>query len=322
MKIVILDRCTVISNGDVDFAPITALGDCDIYDMLSEDEIIVAAKDADAIICNKAVITRKIMSECKQLKYVGLFATGYNNIDLEAANEYGVHVVNAPNYSTNSVVQHTFGLMLALAASISRYDTSVKSGEWCKSAAFTYLTEPMCELAGKTLGIIGLGTIGKAVARAAEGFGMNIIAYTRTVRPDCKYETVSLDELFSRSDFVSLHCPLNDGTKEIVNSRTLSLMNKSAFLINTARGGCVNEADLCKALTDGKIAGAGIDVVTIEPMREDNPLRTAPNTVITPHVAWAALESRRRLISIVASGIAAYQNGKPINVVNNPRIIN
>ncbi len=319
MKIVILDRCTVISNGDVSLEPITALGDCDIYDMLCEDEIIAAAKAADAIICNKAVITRRIMNECKNLKYVGLFATGYNNIDLEAANERGIYVVNAPAYSTNSVVQHTFGLILALAASISRYDSTVKSGEWCRSAAFTYLTEPICEISGKTLGIIGLGTIGMAVARAAEGFGMKIIAHTRTVKPDCKYETVSLEELFRRSDFVTLHCPLNDGTKEIVNTGTLSLMKKSAFLINTARGGCVNEADLCRALNNGTIAGAGIDVVAIEPMREDNPLRTAKNTVITPHVAWAALESRIRLIDIVASGIAAFKAGNPINVVNNPK---
>ncbi len=317
MKIVILDRCTVISNGDIDFAPITALGDCDIYDMLTEDEIIAAASNADAIICNKAIITRRIMNECKSLKYIGLFATGYNNIDLDAANERGIYVVNAPGYSTNSVVQHTFGLMLSLCSSISRYDASVKSGEWCRSAAFTYLTEPICELSGKILGIIGLGTIGKAVARVAEGFGMNIIAYTRTVKPDCKYEAVSLDELFSRSDIVSLHCPLNDATKEIVNRRTLSLMKKSAFLINTARGGCVNEADLCAALTSGAIAGAGIDVVTTEPMREDNPLRTAPNTVITPHVAWAAIESRLRLITMVADGIAAFKAGNPINVVNN-----
>ncbi len=319
MKIIILDRCTVISNGDINFDPITTLGECEIYDMMGEDEIITVAKDADAIICNKAVITRRIMNECKNLKYVGLFATGYNNIDLEAANERGIYVVNAPAYSTNSVVQQTFGLMLALASSICRYNASVQSGEWCKSAAFTYLTEPMHELSEKTLGIIGLGTIGKSVARVATAFGMKVIAYTRTVKPDCEYETVGLDELFSRSDFVSLHCPLNDGTKEIVNARTLSLMKKSAYLINTSRGGCVNEADLCKALHNGLIAGAGIDVVTVEPMREDNPLRTAPNTVITPHVAWAAVEARRRLIDIVANGIAAYKNGSPINVVNNPK---
>ncbi len=319
MKIIILDRCTIISNGDVNFDPITALGECDVYDMLSEDEIIIAAKHADAIICNKAVITRRIMNECSDLKYIGLFATGYNNIDLEAANEHGIHVVNAPAYSTNSVVQHTFGLMLALASSICRYNSTVQSGEWCRSAAFTYLTEPMCELSGKTLGIIGLGTIGTAVAKVATGFGMNVIAHTRTVTPHCKYETVTLDELFKNSDFITLHCPLNDGTKEIVNARTLALMKKSAFLINTSRGGCVNESDLCKALHDGSIAGAGIDVVTIEPMREDNPLRTAPNTVITPHVAWAAVESRSRLIGIVADGIAAYQNGAPINVVNSPK---
>lgn len=318
MNIVILDRCTIISNGDISFDPITSLGNTALYDMLSEDEIVAVARDADAIICNKAVITRRIMNECSKLKYIGLFATGYNNIDLDAANERGIYVVNAPSYSTSSVVQHTFGLMLALASSICRYNSSVQSGEWCKSAAFTYLTEPMCELSGKILGIFGLGTIGKAVARAAEGFGMNVIAHTRTRQPDCKIEFVDRDELFRRSDFLTLHCPLTDDTREIVNSRSLSLMKKSAFLINTARGGCVNEADLCKALHDGIIAGAGIDVVTVEPMREDNPLRTAPNTVITPHVAWATVESRRRLVQIVAGGLSAFKSGAPINVVNSP----
>lgn len=318
MKIVVLDRCTIVSNGDISLDPICSAGDTVIYDMLSEDEIIAAASDADALICNKANINRRIIYACKNLKYVGLFATGYNNIDLEAANERGIYVVNAPGYSTNSVVQHTIGLMIALASGICSYNASVKSGEWCKSAAFTYLTEPTVELCGKTLGIFGFGTIGKAVARAAEGLGMKIIASTRTVSQSDKYEFVSRDELFMRSDFLTLHCPLNEATREIVNKRTLSLMKKSAYIINTARGGCVNEAELYSALSDGTIAGAAIDVVTVEPMAESNPLRLAPNIIITPHVAWATVESRRRLVDMVADGLNAFKNGHPVNVVNSP----
>lgn len=318
MKTVILDKCTIVTDNDISFEPIYKVSDVEEYDLLTEDEIIDAAQDADAIICNKAEITGRIFDRCKKLKYVGLFATGYNNIDLDAADKHHVYVANVPGYSTESVAQHTFGLILALASSICMYDSSVKSGEWCRSAAFSYLTYPITEVCGKTLGIFGFGSIGKAVAGIGEAFGMNVIVHTRTESPDCKYAFVSKEELFSKSDFLTFHCPLNSDTFGIVNKSTLSLMKPTAYLINTSRGGVVVENDLRDALNGGVIAGAGIDVVSVEPMKEDNPLRTAKNTIITPHVAWASGEARVRLITKVAENLAAFKNGKPINIVNSP----
>lgn len=319
MKTVILDKCTIVTDNDISFDPIYDVSDVEEYDLLTEDEIIDAAQDADAIICNKAEITEQIFDSCKKLKFVGLFATGYNNIDLDAADKHHVFVANVPGYSTESVAQHTFGMILALASSICQYDSSVKSGEWCRSAAFSYLTYPITEIYGKTLGIFGFGTIGKAVARIGEAFGMNVIVHTRTKPSDCKFAFVSKEELFAKSDFLTFHCPLNSDTYGIVNKITLSLMKPTAYLINTSRGGIVIENDLRDALNSGVIAGAGIDVVSAEPMKEDNPLRTAKNTIITPHVAWASSEARIRLISKVAENLSAFKNGRPINIVNSPK---
>lgn len=317
MKTVVLDCNTVVSNGDISLDPICRLGDTYLYDMLSHEQILEAAKDADAIICNKAVMDRDIMEQCANLKFIGLFATGYNNVDLDAANEKGITVCNVPGYSTHSVTQHTIGLLLALAGSICAYDRSVHSGDWCRSAAFTYLTEPMCEVQGKTLGIFGFGAIGQAVARAAEGLGMKVIVCTRTQREGCPYKFVSKEELFATADFVTLHCPLNEGTHRLVNSHTLSLMKKSAYLINTSRGGVVDEAALIKALNEGQIAGAAIDVAVSEPMKEGDPLLKAKNLIITPHVAWATPEARGRLVDIVADNLSSFMEGNVKNCVNN-----
>ncbi len=321
MKAVIFDRCTVVRNGDVDLSPISNLTQTEIFDLVSREELIAAAKDADIIICNKAAVDREVFEKCPNLKYVGLFATGYNNIDLDAADEKGVFVANAPNYSTDSVAQQTFAFILSLATGMHKYDKSVHSGEWCRSAAFTYLTEPMSEIKGKTLGIFGFGTIGRAVAKIAEAFSMDIIIHTRTEPENCRYESVGIDELFKRSDFLTLHCPLNPQTQGVVNKRTLSLMKPTAYLINTSRGGAVVEQDLCDALNSGVIAGAGIDVVSVEPMREDNPLLRAANLLVTPHTAWAAVEARRRLIDIVADNLAGFLSGTPRNIVNSPKAV-
>lgn len=318
-KAVIFDRCTVVNGKDVNLDPILSLSDTEVYDLVSREELIARARDADAVICNKAVIDRFVMERCPKLKYIGLFATGYNNIDLDAADERGICVANAPDYSTDSVAQHVFAFILGLAMSLTRYNDTVHSGEWCRSAAFTYLTEPMQEIKGKTLGIFGFGAIGRAVARLGEAFGMEVIVHTRTAPADCPYETVGREELFRRSDFLSLHCPLNEGTKNLVNRETLSYMKPTAYLINTSRGGTVVEADLCDALNRGIIAGAGIDVVSVEPMREDNPLLQAKNCLITPHTAWATVEARRRLIAIVSGNLSAFLSGHPVNIVNHPR---
>ena len=318
-RILLVDRCTVVEKDDVDLTPILRLGETEVCDLLTPAELREKAADADALILNKAVVDRAVIEGSPRLKYVGLFATGYNNVDLAAADEHGVTVCNAPGYSTRSVAQQVFAFLLALATSLPEYDRTVHSGEWCRSAAFTYLTQPMTELAGKTLGVFGYGAIGKAVAKLGDAFGMKVIVHTRTAPADCPFEPVSKEEIFRRSDALTFHCPLNEGTKDLVNRETLALMKPTAFLINTARGGIVVEEDLRDALKNGVIAGAGIDVVRTEPMREDNPLRQAPHCLFTPHTAWATLEARRRLIDIVAGNLAAYQAGAPVNVVNRPR---
>jgi len=312
----VLDCNTVVSKGDISLEPICALGDTHLYDMLSEEQILQVAEDADAIICNKANMNSRVINHCKNLKYIGLFATGYNNVDLDAATKRGIAVCNVPDYSTHSVTQHAIGLMLSMAGSICAYDRSVHSGDWCRSAAFTYLTEPMCEVRGKTLGIFGFGAIGQSVARVAEALGMKVIVCTRTEKPNCQYEYVSKEELFKGSDFITLHCPLTDSTRHLINKDTLSLMKSSAYLINTSRGGVINEADLIDALNSGKIAGAAIDVATNEPMKEGDPLLKAKNLIITPHVAWATPEARRRLVGIVAKNLECFMKGAPQNCVN------
>ncbi len=318
MKIVLLDCNTIVSNNDVSLDPICGLGDAVCYDILTPEQILSVTKDADAIICNKANMTAEIMENCPNLKFIGVFATGYNNIDLEAADRLGITVCNVPGYSTPSVTQHTIGLMLSLAGSICAYDRSVHSGDWCRSAAFTYLTEPMCEVQGKTLGIFGFGAIGQSVARAADALGMRVIVCTRTKRDNCPYPQVTKQELFATSDFISIHCPLTPGTRHLVKGETLGLMKKSAFIINTSRGGVICEPDLIDALEKGTIAGAAIDVADVEPMKEGDPLLNAPNLIITPHVAWATPEARRRLIDIVAANLHCYFNGQTQNCVNHP----
>lgn len=315
MKITVLDRNTV-TNGDISLEELETLGDVSFHGLLYGDEIIKAAKDSDAIICNKAIIDAFVVNGCPNLKYVGLFATGYNNIDLEACSARGIVVANAPGYSTNSVAQQVFAFILELSGRLSEYNASVHDGDWVKSKQFSYFPFPIHEIYGKTLGIYGFGTIGKAVAKIADAFGMNVIVSTRTIPENPQYEIVSTEELFSRSDFLTLHCPLTPQTKELVNAKTLSLMKPTAYIINTSRGGVINEAELAAALNDGKIAGAGLDVLTVEPMKEGNPLLTAKNCLITPHIAWAAYEARKRLITLVADNVRAFINGKPQNVVN------
>ena len=314
MKITVLDKCT-LTVGDIDFSPIEALGDVSYYDILTHNEIIDVSKDTEVLLCNKAVIDADIMDKCKNLKYIGLFATGYNNISTDEAKKRGIIVVNVPGYSTYSVAQLTMAFILSHATSLHSYNESTHSGEWIKSYAFSYFPYPITELYGKTLGVYGMGAIGRKVAECAKTLGMNVIASTRTVR-DSEYEYVSVEELFKRSDYLTLHAPLTAENRELVCKQTLSLMKPTAYLINTSRGGVINEADLADALNNGTIAGAALDVLTVEPMKEGNPLLKAKNCTITPHVAWASLESRIRLINIVAENIKAYQNGTPVNVVN------
>lgn len=314
IKTVILDADTV-TGGDVSLSPITDICDCEIYGFSTDEELIDRIGDAEAVLTNKCRISRKVMDACRNLKFIGVFATGYNNIDIVAAKEKGICVCNVPGYSTDSVAQHTFALILHHYSSIAKYADTVANGDWVYSKLFTYFNIPFYELSGKTLGIVGYGAIGKKVAKIALAFGMKVLIYTRTApQNDDTVEVVSLDELMTRSDVVTLHCPLTDKTEKMINERTLSLMKEGSLLINTSRGGVIDEPALATALKNGKPAAAGLDVLTLEPMREDCVLRGLDNCYITPHIAWAPKETRDRLIGMVADNIKGYLCG---NIINN-----
>ena len=314
MKTVILDKCTV-TRGDIDMSALERFGEVVYYDMLSKDEIIKALDGADAVVCNKAVIDREII-DATSLKFIGVFATGYNNIDIKYAREKGIVVCNVPGYSTDSVTQLTISLLLELSCSTSKYTASVARGDWQRSKQFSYFCYPITEISGKTLGIYGLGTIGCAVARVAVALGMKVIAYTRTPKQVDGVTLVDRDTLFSQSDYLTFHCPLTEKTARLVNKDTIALMKPSAMIINTSRGGVIDEQDLAEALRTRRIAAAALDVLTEEPMAADCPLQGLDNCIITPHMAWAAIETRTRLISKVAENLAAFRRGEPINVVN------
>lgn len=314
-KAVILDADT-ITGGDVSLAALTSLAQTQVFGFTTQDDIAKRIGDAEIVLTNKCKITRSVMDKCPGIKYIGVFATGYNNIDIEAAKERGIVVSNVPGYSTDSVAQHTFALILHYYSSVAAYDKTVKDGDWCYSKLFSYFNIPLFELSGKTIGIIGYGTIGRAVGRIARAFNMNVLVCTRSYpRDDSGIKVCSLEELLKESDIVTLHCPLNEGTKELINAYTLSLMKSSAILINTSRGGVINEHDLAIALNSGRIAAAGLDVLTNEPMDLDCPLRNAKNCYFTPHIAWAPLETRQRLIEMVKDNVLAYIGGEPINNV-------
>ena len=280
------------------------------------EEVAGNIADADIVLCNKTPITREVMHRCTNLKYIGLFATGYNNIDIPASQERGIVVSNAGDYSTHAVVQHTFALLCSLAGNLPRYQNAVKAGEWERSQTFSYFPYPVHELYQKTCSIIGYGSIGRQVARCAEAFGMRVIINTRTKPDNCPYELVSQEEAFRRADVLTVHCPLTAQTENLIRKETLSLMKPTAYLINTARGGIVCEQDLADALNQGKLAGAGLDVLRQEPMSPDTPLKSAQNCLITPHIAWSAVETRERLLHIVADNLEAFLNGTPKNQVN------
>jgi glycerate dehydrogenase len=271
------------------------------------------------ILTNKTIIDRAVMDACPNLKYIGLFATGYNVVDVEAAAEKGIVVCNAPAYSTAGVAQLAIALMLHFYSMAAEHDRRVHAGEWQQSADFCFYDRQICELGGKTLGLIGFGNIAKQVARIALAFDMKILVYNRTVYPEYENENlhfVSLPELYQQSDIISIHCPLFEETRGMINRQAIEQMKPNAILINTARGPIINEADLADALNRGRIAGAGVDVVSVEPIRADNPLLQAKNCVITPHIGWAGRESRERLLEIVYQNIKGFLSGHIINQVS------
>lgn len=317
-NIVILDGYT-INPGDNPWDSVTALGSCTIYDRTPSNLKIERARDAEIVLLSKVKLDEAALAALPKLKYISMLATGYNNVDVAAAGRLGISVSNVPAYSTESVVQTTFALLLDLAMHVGLHDASVKAGEWVSCPDHAYWKTPLLELNGLTLGVVGYGTIGQAVARVGSAFGMKIIAYAPRIPQNAgpvPVEFVTLDELFASSDAISLNCPQTPDNGGFVNARLLGLMKPTAYLLNLARGGLVNEADLAEALRNGQLAGAGLDVVAHEPMLADNPLLKAPNCTFTPHIAWASLAARKRLTAIVAANVAAYLAGKPINVVN------
>ena len=321
MKIVILDGYTV-NPGDLSWDGLKEFGELTVYDRTPKDLPVILERigDAEIVLENKINMNRELMDACPNLKYIGEIATGYNNVDTAAAKEKGITVTNIPAYSTASVAQLAFALLLEICHHTAHHNDLVHQGEWCScpDTMFYDHTWPIIELAGKTLGIIGFGQIGQSVARIAKAFGMKVIAYSRTVREEGKAlaDYVTLDELLARSDVITLHCPLFPETKGIINKESIAKMKDGVILLNTSRGPLVNEADLAEALRSGKVYAAGIDVVSEEPMREDNPLLTAPECFITPHMAWMSKEARTRLIDIAVNNIRQWMNGTAINVVN------
>ncbi len=320
MKIVILDGYTE-NPGDLSWDPLRALGDLTVYDRTSltdEEEIIARIGDAEAVFTNKSPITRAVIDACPQVRFIGALSTGYNVVDYVHAREKGIDVTNVPGYGTAAVAQFAIGLLLEVCHHIGHHDRSVHRGDWTNCADWCYWDYPLIELAGKTLGIIGFGSIGQQVGRIAHAMGMKVLACTSDNRGKTSdfAAFVPLDTLLAGSDVISLHCPLFPETAELINRETIGKMKDGVILINNARGGLIREQDLADALNEGKVAAAAVDVVSFEPIRADNPLLTAKNCIITPHISWASWECRQRIIDCAAANLQAFLDGMPIHVVN------
>ncbi len=313
MKILVTDSSTVKSNNDLSLEALKSFGEVFEFDNLTREELLAQVRDKDIILTNKVVIDREVMENAPRLRYIGLLATGYNNIDITAAKEKGIVVANAGSYSTNAVAQQVIGYILAHYTKTSEYNEFVKQGGWLKSKCFAPLVFATDEVYDKTLGIVGYGSIGQAVEKIALALGMRVLVYTRTPRDDQKF--VDFDTLLSQSDVISMHCPLTEQSKDMMNADAFAKCKDGAFFINTARGGVVDEFALFNALKSGKLSGAAVDVLKSEPMSEECPLLNAPNIIITPHTAWAPLKTRQRLLGIVCDNIQAFLSGNPKNNV-------
>ncbi|MGD9781662.1 MAG: D-2-hydroxyacid dehydrogenase [Kiritimatiellia bacterium] len=313
-RLVILDAFAT-NPGDLSWAPIEALADCSVHDRTAPADVLARTGDADAVMLNKAVLSAATIAQAPNLKYVGILATGWNTIDLAAAKARGLVVTNVPGYSTDSVAQHAFALLLELTNQVGLHSADARSGGWAGNPDYCYRLTPQIELAGLVLGIVGFGQIGRAVARIGRAFGMRVLAHRRDLSapPPDGVEYVSLDRLFSDSDAVSLHCPLSPETAGLVDARRLAQMKPTAFLINTSRGPLVVERDLADALREHRIAGAAVDVLSTEPPAPDNPLLSAPRCFVTPHIAWATAAARKRLIDIAADNLRAFLAGRPVH---------
>lgn len=318
MKIIVLDGYT-LNPGDLSWDDLKKMGQLQVYDRTPADKVTERAMGADILFTNKTPVRADTIEQLGSLKYIGVLATGYNIVDSDAAKAAGIVVANVPGYGTASVVQLTFALLLELCLRVQRHSDAVMDGKWARSADFCFWDYPLTELAGKTMGIIGFGHIGRQVAAVANAFGMQVIASSRS-QPrqlqETNFKWVSLPQLLQQSDVVSIHCPLFPETKGLINKERLGLMKATAFLLNTSRGPIVVEEDLAEALNNNTIAGAGIDVLSAEPPSADNPLFTAKNCIITPHIAWASKEARTRLMQVSVTNLAAFLAGAPVNIVN------
>ncbi len=313
MKIILTDAKTV-TQGDLSLKPLEEFGEVIVNELTAYDDIAETVRDADMIICNKTPLNADTLRYASHLRYIGLFATGYNNIDTAYCREHGITVCNAGSYSTDAVCQHTFALILECLNRTGSYNRFVHNGGWKNSSTFSPFVFPLNEISGKTLGIIGYGSIGRAVERAALAFNMKTLKVRRHDEDDPSF--VDLDTLLKKSDIITVHCPLNDSSYRMINAESIAKMKDGAIFINTARGGVMDEQAVADALISGKLAYAGIDVLENEPMDRDCPLCGIDNCIITPHIAWAPMETRIRLMGIVCDNIRAYLSGDPVNVVN------
>ena len=317
MKIVVLDGYT-LNPGDLSWDALKDLGDVTIHDYTPADQIVARAQDAEILFTNKTPLTAATLAQLNKLTYIGVLATGYNVVDVKAAAARGVAVTNIPTYGTSSVAQMVFALLLELCHHVQLHSDAVRGGEWSASRDFCFWKTPLVELQGKTIGIVGFGRIGRQVAKIADAFGMRVLAQDKFQGPApdlADFRWAELDELLAQSDVVSLHCPLFPDTAGLINQETLARMKPSTFLINTSRGGLIVDQDLSDALNRNQIAGAALDVLSVEPPPADNPLLKAKNILVTPHISWATAEARARLMGIAVDNLKAYLAGKPVNVI-------
>ena len=318
MKIVVLDGAT-LNPGDLSWNDLAREGQLTVHDRTPPELVIERIGDAEIIFTNKTALTREIIAACPTVRFIGLLATGYNVVDIAAAREKGIDVCNIPTYGTQSVAQFAAALLLELCHRVGRHADDVRAGNWGKCVDFCYWLNPLTELDGKTLGLIGFGRIGQAFARIAQALGMKVAVFDKAVNTALESETlkyVTLDELYATADVISLHCPLFDDNKGMINAEAIARMKPGVMLINTSRGPLINQQDLADALAAGRVAGAAVDVLSCEPPKPDNPLLSAPNCLVTPHIAWATKEARERLMRIAVDNVIAFKKGTPQNVVN------
>lgn len=318
MKITVLDGYA-LNPGDLSWDGIAALGELNVYDRTPEELIIERTQGAEIVLLNKTPLSRQTLEKMTGTRFIGVLATGYNIVDTEAARDLGIIVTNIPSYSTAAVAQLVFAFLLEICHHVGEHNRSVQGGEWAACKDYSYWKYPLLELQGKTLGIVGTGRIGQAVAVIAQAFGMQVLAFNRSRNSALENDSFrygTLEEVYAQSDVISLHLPLSESTQGMISRESIAQMKDGVILINTSRGGLVVEVDLAEALGSGKVSAAGVDVVSVEPIRADNPLLGAPNCLMTPHIGWAPTEARIRLMGILAENIRQYQAGTPVNVVN------